>query len=89
MPTHVSLAAVVRPQCSRAATAANTAAMATDNSRQACRQPWNVGPAHRPYRTALDDAPTPTDQKVAVRVLQQMDRPVLKTYRDTADLATL
>ena len=33
--------------------------------------------------------PVTTDLKVAVRVLQQMDRPVLKTYRDTADLATL
>ena len=29
------------------------------------------------------------ESEVAVRVLQQMDRPVLKTYRDTADLATL
>ena len=28
------------------------------------RQIWNIGPAHRPHRTALDDAPTPTDQKV-------------------------
>ena len=31
-----------------------------------CGQRWNVGPAQRLQRTVLDDAPTPTDLKVAV-----------------------
>src|SRR5262249_25531793 len=52
--------------CCSAATAANTAPKPLDN---ACPggQLWNVGPAHRPQRTVLDDLPKPTDQK-AVRV---------------------
>ena len=29
-----------------------------------CGQLWNVGPAHGPQQTVLDDVPTPTDQKV-------------------------
>jgi hypothetical protein len=29
-----------------------------------CGELWNVGPAHRRRRTALDETPTPTDQKV-------------------------
>ena len=28
-------------------------------------QLWNVGPAHGPHRTVLDDVPTPTDKKVS------------------------
>jgi hypothetical protein len=31
-------------------------------------QLWNVGPAHGPQRTVLDDLPTPTDQKVVPAV---------------------
>ena len=32
-----------------------------------CGQLWNVGPAHGRRRTALDDAPTPTDQMLPER----------------------
>ena len=27
-----------------------------------CGQPWNIGLAHGPKQTVLDDVPTPTDQ---------------------------
>ena len=30
-----------------------------------CGQLWNVGPAHGPRRTVLDEVPTPTDQMVS------------------------
>jgi len=30
-----------------------------------CRQIWNIGPAHDRPQTALDDLPTPTDQKLS------------------------
>src|SRR5690348_330319 len=45
-----------------AVTAANTAAKPLDNACPGGRL-WNVGPAHGPQRTVLDDVPTPTDLK--------------------------
>jgi hypothetical protein len=47
-----------------------------------CGQLWNVGPAHGPQQTVLDDVPTPTDQRVAGSSAKDMremsEAPVVK-----------